>query len=57
MPCLTPRCYAQLTVLLLFLTTGRGTIWAAVGTLADSSGEVVAWGENTAGQTTVPSGS
>ena len=29
---------------------------ANVGTLADSSGEVVGWGDNVAGQTTVPAG-
>jgi hypothetical protein len=29
---------------------------AGVGTLADSNGQVVAWGDNWAGQTTVPAG-
>ena len=43
-------------VALLFETSGGGVLRAAVGTLADSSGEVVGWGDNGHGQTDVPGG-
>ncbi|HEX2476112.1 MAG TPA: hypothetical protein VHK01_15280, partial [Lacipirellulaceae bacterium] len=46
-----------LIVATLFEFDHGGVLRAAVGTLADSSGEVVAWGDNQYGPTNVPAGS
>jgi alpha-tubulin suppressor-like RCC1 family protein len=44
-------------ILSMLLKSTDNVVKAAVGTLADSSGEVVAWGRNVEGQTIVPAGS
>lgn len=46
--------FALLFLAVVMNSSVRG---ASVGTLADSSGEVVAWGNNFSGQTSVPAGS